>query len=147
MPSRRTLAIVGILMIVFGGLGTLLGSLGVLAGDGPPADAAPVWHAYATINTGFGIVGIVVNALQLAAGILVVRHHARARLVSLGYATLAIASTIAWLVMVIVWLAPSLKTGLGPAMGMGIVFSVLAGIVWPVAVFGVTRRIERRTGS
>jgi len=143
--ASRTQAIVGILMIVFGGLGTLLGGLGVIAGDGAPKDAAPVWHAYATINTVFGAFGIAVNALQLVAGVFIVRKKPRARLLALAYAAVAIVSTIAWLVLVIVWLAPSLKAGLGPAMGMGIVFSVLAGILWPVVVFGVTRRIDRRT--
>jgi len=140
MASRRTQAIIGILMIVFGGLGTLLGGLGVLAGDAAPADAAPVWHAYATINTGFGIAGVAVTALQLAAGILVVRHHRRARLFALSYAALALVSTIAWLVMVMVWLAPQVPNNLGPAIGMGIVFSLLAGIVWPAVVAGVTGR-------
>jgi hypothetical protein len=141
MASRRTQAIVGILMIVLGGLGTLLGGLGVLADDGAPKDAAPVWHAYASINTGFGVAGAFVNALQLAAGILVVRHHRRARLLARSYAALALVSTIAWLVMVMVWLAPAVPNNLGSAIGMGIVFSVLSGIAWPVVVAGVTRRV------
>lgn len=142
MASRRTLAIIGILMIVFGGLGVVLGGLGVLADDGPPRDAAPVWHAYATINTGFGMAGIAINALQLAAGIFVVRAHPRARLLALGYVALALVSTIAWLVMVFAWLVPAAKNNVGSSIGIGIVFSVLAGLVWPVIVASITRRIS-----
>lgn len=140
VPSRRTLAIVGLLMIVFGGLGVVLGGLGVLADDGPPPDAAPVWRLYATINTGFGIAGIAINALQLAAGILVVRHHRRARRLALAYAALALASTVAWLVMVFAWLAPAVPNNVGSAMGIGIVVSVLAGLVWPAVVLALFAR-------
>ncbi|HEY5935373.1 MAG TPA: hypothetical protein VIU61_12075 [Kofleriaceae bacterium] len=140
VPSRRALAIVGLLMIVFGGLGVVLGGLGVLADDGPPPDAAPVWRLYATINTQFGIAGIAINALQLAAGVLTVRDKPRARVLTIAFAALALMSTIAWLVMVFAWLAPAMPNNLGPAMGMGIVFSVLAGFVWPAVVLALFAR-------
>lgn len=137
MTAPRTL---GTLLIAFGGLGVVFGALGLIA-SGPPASAAPVWQTFATINTGFGVFGLALAVLELVAGFAVTRGTPRARKLVLAYAALAIASTVAWLAVVFGWLAPALgKASVGPAIGLGIVFSVLAGLIWPVAVLVLVRR-------
>ncbi|MEJ7603853.1 MAG: hypothetical protein WKG01_38590 [Kofleriaceae bacterium] len=143
MTVPRTL---GTLMTVFGGLGVVFGALGVFAGGAPPANAAPVWQTFASLNTAFGVLGIAISALELVAGLAVTRQSRRARKLALGYAALALASTVAWLVVVFAWLEPALgKADAGSAIGIGIVFSVLAGLVWPLAVILLMRRAPATT--
>jgi len=131
----------GTLLVVFGGLGVLFGGLGVIAGPGAPDKAAAVWQSYAAINTGFGIFGVLLGALELVAGVFVQRDNPRGPKLAIAYAALAIASTLVWLGLVFAWLGPALGPGgLGSAMGIGIVFAALAGLVWPTIVIVVVRR-------
>jgi hypothetical protein len=137
--------VVGILMIIFGSLG-LLGSLLGLAGSSANAEFKEVheFKTYLTVDMIFSVIGLLVSALHVFAGVRCLGYKANAPKLATMYGGISIVKSIAYAGVVFAWLKPGIEKALGPAGGAVIGFSVIIGVIfaiaWPVVVLALMTR-------
>ena len=100
-------------------------------------------------NSVMTVIGLLISALHLAAGLSAVRYKQSAPKLAMAYGVINIVVTLAWTVVVYAWLKPAMETamagsGLGSAtgaiVGFGVIFGALIGTAWPIIVLALMSR-------
>lgn len=137
--------VMGILMIIFGGIG-LIGSLIGLAGSsgtGDMGDAIPALKTWGTISMLFGVIGLGISGLHVFAGIRAVGYKANAPKLAMTYGMVNIASNLIQLIMIFAWIKPAISKAAGDFPGAAAAGSVVGGfalimtivaVIWPTLV-------------
>ncbi|HTM19520.1 MAG TPA: hypothetical protein VL172_03400 [Kofleriaceae bacterium] len=161
-PKRSAIPkVMGILMIIFGGLG-LLGGLAAVSGasqgmNKEMMDKNPAFH-----DKEFGgdklakviedvqhfqryaaIPGLLAAAFQLWVGILAVKYKKAAPKMAMIFGVVNIVQVIGQLVLYFVWISPALSDAppfVRSMMGMGFFVGAIFGMAWPVLILALMSR-------
>ena len=149
--------IMGILMLVFGGIGLLSALVGVLSGgagfgmpqQGIPADAMLKLREFQRLGN---FVGLPLAFLQGFAGLWALRYKRHAQLLSNIYAAIAMVWVVVSIVLLYSWLLPAIEKMLPSGHGqevktiVGVVMVVSAffGMIWPTLILILMNRKSAR---
>lgn len=153
-PRRSAIPkVMGILMIIFGGLGILSALVGLATGGGFGMPSGPgamdklreELTAYTQVTNG---ISLPLAIFHLVAGVWAVLYKRAAPLLATTYATLAMLNQVLAAFLLFSWYLPAMERLLpssmaGPMrMGMmvGFVFGLIIGLTWPVLVLILMRR-------
>lgn len=149
-PAKRSAIpkVIGILMIIFAGLG-LLGTLLGLAGSTsmPHAtgsarfeDAFNTLESYQTITN---LIGLFIGILHLVGGIQCVRYARNAPMLAKLYGIVAIFAIIIEMSLMYAWLMPMFDgapAGFKSFFGALMVFGAIIGCAWPTVILALMTR-------
>ncbi len=156
VPRRSSIPkVMGILMLVFGGIGLLSGLSGLIsggAGMGMGSSHSPIPMAAMEKLRDFqrlgSFVGLPLALLQCLAGLWAIRYKRAARLLSSAYAVLAMLWVVVSIAMMYSWLLPTMKR-LVPSSSIGqleafvgftMVVAAVIGMVWPALILILMNR-------
>ena len=145
MSETRSKAplVVGILMIVFAGLG-LLSTFGAIESLLAPSDVPPEARWMITFAWFGASLDLAVGIVHLAAGLAAVRYRLIARRLAWIYAIAKFVTT-ALAIIGIVWAStrgPLPSAGEGAVIGAIAVITILLGAGWPIVVLWAMRRLQ-----
>ena len=151
-PARSSIPkVMGILMIIFAGLGLLFSLAGMAAAAAQDVSRlTPVEVGRLKLfNLVSHLSGLAAGGLHLAAGTLAVVYHRAAPLWSTLYAGLALLRVIVVASLYYAWLAPIVTRGTSKAFSQGYGVGIVVGSVilaaWPVVVVALMNREAART--
>ncbi len=153
MPLARSSIpkVLGILMLIFAGLGLLLSLAGMAAAAAQDVSRlSPVEVGRLKLfNLVSNLSGLAAGGLHLAAGILAVGYHRAAPLWSTLYAGMALVRVIVVTALYYAWLAPIVTRGTSKAFsqgyGVGVVVGTAILAIWPAVVVTLMNREAART--
>jgi hypothetical protein len=148
----------GILMLIFGGIGILSGLVGIAGGgsagfgmpqQGIPHEALLKLREFSRLGN---IVGLPMAFLQLFAGLWALRYKRHAQLLSSFYAVVAMVWVVVSIVLMYSWLLPAMEKMMPGARAQdakGIVVvalfvGALFGMIWPTLILILMNRQTAR---
>lgn len=147
-PPRSAIPrVIGILMIIFGALGTLAGLVSLLRNESYHdvsqlgARFKALKHLY-TLDNISSFVGILLGLYELFAGGRAVQYRSSAPRMATVFAIVNIATTVLFLVLIYAWLMPALRglPGATALAGFGATFWGIISVAWSVVVLALMTR-------
>lgn len=161
MPPRRSAIpkVIGILMIIFGGLGLLGGLVGLVSssalsgmsefgrhssyygGSSSFDNDFSILNTYATFSKVTTVLGLLIAGLELFAGIALVGYKQKGLTMAKTYAIVNMVTSVLTMILVFAWLKPALShTGMGGIIGAGMLAGTFLALAWPTVVLVLTSR-------
>ncbi len=149
-PAKRSAIpkVIGILMIIFAGLGLLGTLIGLAGGTSMPhatgtgrfEDAFNTLRSYQTIT---GVIGLFIGIFHLVGGIQCVRYARNAPMLAKLYGIGAILVIIVEMSLMYAWLMPMFEgapAGFREFFGVFMFFGAIIGCAWPVVILSLMTR-------
>ncbi|MEZ4366558.1 MAG: hypothetical protein R2939_09760 [Kofleriaceae bacterium] len=146
-PRSPVPKVVGILLLVFGGLGLVVNLRGLLAVAGTAElFRDPAWRHVIRVQQVDHAVSLAVAALQVYAGFRAVTYRQNAPRMAALYAWTSILTTVALLAYAYLVALPALDAlaGARALIGAGMMFAGLLAIAWPIVVLALMSRPAAR---
>jgi hypothetical protein len=151
-PKRSAIPrVIGILMIVFAGLGLLVSlvalsqeSINTAGMHGDMRDKLDTLKSYESIDE---LLGLLFSVFHLIAGIQLVRYHKSGPKLAIAYAVGKIIYTVVGFVLVFAWLMPALEgapAAVRSAFGFAFIFMGIFQLAWPVIVWALVSRPQAK---
>ena len=137
-PPPRVINTLGILNLVFAGLGLLggvmtyamyFGGLKIAPGPDPLREAMLGSHAYMSFLRASMVAGVIASVTLGASGIGLRRMKAWGRKLALAYAVYAVVAAVAGIVMMLRYVAPAFAKLHGPAAQGGMIGGMMGGLI------------------
>jgi hypothetical protein len=150
-PPRRSAIpkVIGILMIIFGGLGLLGGlwslvvssAMGSMSSFSGGSDGFSELSTFMTLTKVTNFFGLAISFLELYAGIALVTYKAKGVKLAFTYAIANIAINLITAILVFAWLKPAMdRNGFGGALGLGMLLGTVLSLAWPTVVLALVGR-------
>lgn len=146
-PKKRSSIpmVIGILMLVFGGLGLLFTLIGFAGDSSSPfmdSEFKDKWETFQTWETVSRLLGLVLGLLHVFGGIQAVRYARNAPTLAMAYGWTAIAFNLISVILVFAWLKPMFEgiPAAGAIVGFAAVMGGIIGMAWPIIVLALMSR-------